>query len=53
MKPRHRAIRPGDIPECVELIAKHPVIAPYRKSRESQIASDSHFLSIALKKVTA
>jgi hypothetical protein len=42
MKPRHRAMQPGDIPECVELIAKHPVIDPYRKSSTQHIASNSH-----------
>src|SRR5580693_2587137 len=28
MNLRHRPMRPEDIPECVDMIAKHPAIAP-------------------------
>jgi hypothetical protein len=28
MNLRHRPMRPGDIPECVDFMANHPVIGP-------------------------
>ena len=28
MKLRHRAMQPGDIRECVDIVANHPVIGP-------------------------
>jgi hypothetical protein len=28
MKPRHRAMQLGDIPECVDMVANHPVLGP-------------------------
>jgi hypothetical protein len=28
MNLRHRAMQPGDIPECVDIVANHPVIGP-------------------------
>lgn len=34
MKLRHRAMQPGDIRECVDIIANHPVIPASGRGRE-------------------